>query len=210
MAPRRLHRAIRRWTQPLADGVGRLQALHARRLPRRLPDRGDRSHGVRNGGHSGRRLQRLRLLRRRVSLRRHQRARRSKAGGTSHSWPSGTMGKCTLCYDRLKAGDRAGVRQGVPHRIDSIRQRRRAARACATPSRAKSATAFDGAQLYLANEHDGIGGGGSIFLLLDRPEVYGLPPNPVVPTKRLGQMWRAAGVAAVVLAGAAALASLRL
>jgi formate dehydrogenase iron-sulfur subunit len=43
-----------------------------------------------------------------------------------------------------------------------------------------------------------------VFLLLDRPEVYGLPPDPVVTTKDLPAMWRKAGLAALtMLAGAA-------
>ena len=37
------------------------------------------------------------------------------------------------------------------------------------------------ARHYGANERDGVGGTGSVFLLLDEPEVYGLPPDPVVP-----------------------------
>jgi formate dehydrogenase iron-sulfur subunit len=48
-----------------------------------------------------------------------------------------------------------------------------------------------------------IGGAGAFFLLLDRPEVYGLPPDPVVPTRDLSRMWRHAGIAAASLAVAA-------
>ena len=49
-----------------------------------------------------------------------------------------------------------------------------------------------------------MGGTGAFFLLLDEPEVYGLPPDPVVTTRDLPAMWRWAGVAAgVVLAGVA-------
>ena len=40
------------------------------------------------------------------------------------------------------------------------------------------------ARLYGANENDGVGGTGSVFLLLDEPEVYGLPPDPRVPHRR--------------------------
>ena len=40
---------------------------------------------------------------------------------------------------------------------------------------------------------------GCNFLLLDEPEVYGLPPAPVVTTRHLGQMWRSAGLAAAGL-----------
>ena len=44
-----------------------------------------------------------------------------------------------------------------------------------------------------------------MFLLLDEPEVYGLPPDPVVTTRDLPQMWRRAGLAAAtLLAGAVA------
>ena len=53
------------------------------------------------------------------------------------------------------------------------------------------------ARLYGANEHDGVGGTGSVFLLLDEPEVYGLPPDPRVPTADLPRMFNRAGVAAV-------------
>ncbi|MBV9821268.1 MAG: ferredoxin, partial [Actinobacteria bacterium] len=61
------------------------------------------------------------------------------------------------------------------------------------------------AQLYLADDDDGIGGAGAFFLLLDEPEVYGLPPDPVVPTRDLPQLWRHAALAAAgMLAGAVA------
>jgi formate dehydrogenase iron-sulfur subunit len=61
------------------------------------------------------------------------------------------------------------------------------------------------ARLYGADPDDGIGGAGAFFLLLDEPEVYGLPPDPVVPTRDLPDMWRAAALAgAALLAGAAA------
>ncbi|HWB71858.1 MAG TPA: hypothetical protein VG452_06550 [Egibacteraceae bacterium] len=42
-------------------------------------------------------------------------------------------------------------------------------------------------------------GPGAFFLLLDEPEVYGLPPVPVVTTRGLPGMWRAATVAAGTL-----------
>jgi formate dehydrogenase iron-sulfur subunit len=44
------------------------------------------------------------------------------------------------------------------------------------------------------------GGFGAFFLLLDDPEVYGLPPDPVVTTKHLGEMWRTMATAAAVVA----------
>ena len=48
------------------------------------------------------------------------------------------------------------------------------------------------ARLYGANDNDGVGGIGSVFLLLDEPEVYGLPPDPRVPTADLPTMIRRA------------------
>jgi formate dehydrogenase iron-sulfur subunit len=44
-----------------------------------------------------------------------------------------------------------------------------------------------------------VGGTGAFFLLLDKPEVYGLPPDPVVTTKDLPHMWRQAALAAATL-----------
>ena len=41
------------------------------------------------------------------------------------------------------------------------------------------------ARLYGNDPDDGVGGAGAFFLLLDEPEVYGLPPDPVVTTKDL-------------------------
>jgi formate dehydrogenase iron-sulfur subunit len=55
------------------------------------------------------------------------------------------------------------------------------------------------AQLYLADPHDGVGGAGAFFLLLDDPEVYGLPPDPVDTRRDLGEIWAATGAAALAL-----------
>ncbi|MCL5077169.1 MAG: 4Fe-4S ferredoxin, partial [Actinobacteria bacterium] len=65
------------------------------------------------------------------------------------------------------------------------------------------------ARLYGEDPNDGIGGAGAIFLLLDEPEVYGLPPNPVVTTRDLPEMWKRAGAAALALIVGLAAASLK-
>jgi formate dehydrogenase iron-sulfur subunit len=62
------------------------------------------------------------------------------------------------------------------------------------------------ARLYGHDEDDGVGGAGAFFLLLDEPEVYGLPPDPVVTTRDLPEMWRWAAAAGAALAGLVALA----
>jgi formate dehydrogenase iron-sulfur subunit len=48
-----------------------------------------------------------------------------------------------------------------------------------------------------------VGGAGAFFLLLDKPEVYGLPPDPVASTAHLTNMWKRAGFAALGFVGAA-------
>ena len=58
------------------------------------------------------------------------------------------------------------------------------------------------ARLYGHDPNDGVGGDGAFFLLLDEPEVYGLPPDPVVTTRDLPAMWKRAGLAALAMAAA--------
>jgi formate dehydrogenase iron-sulfur subunit len=63
-----------------------------------------------------------------------------------------------------------------------------------------NAQGWNGAQLYGRDPDDGVGGFGAFFLLLDDPEVYGFPPDPVVPTAKLGEMWVNMATAAAALA----------
>jgi formate dehydrogenase iron-sulfur subunit len=111
----------------------------------------------------------------------------------------GRAWKCTLCYDRLKDDKEPACAQACP--TDSIQfgdlgeLRERAEHRLAVLQEAGE----DRAQLYLADDDDGVGGGGAFFLLLDDPEVYGLPPDPVDTRRDLGEIWTAAGVAAVAL-----------
>ena len=83
---------------------------------------------------------------------------------------------------------RARVREGVPDGVDPVRAARRAARARATRgSRSCRREGWSGARLYGDDPGDGVGGFGAFFLLLDEPEVYGLPPDPVVDDARPGR-----------------------
>ncbi len=117
----------------------------------------------------------------------------------------GVAQKCTLCYDRLiddqtpacaktcpttsiKFGDRADMVALAKERVAELHAQGRTE-----------------ARLYGANELDGVGGTGSVFLLLDEPEVYGLPPDPRVPTADLPRMFRQAGLAVAGMAAAAVL-----
>ena len=109
----------------------------------------------------------------------------------------GRVFKCTLCYDRLKDGREPGLRAGLPDRVDPVRRARRAARARRPPaSPSCTSKGVDVARLYGHDPDDGVGGDGAFFLLLDEPEVYGLPPDPVVTTRDLGSIWRHVGAAA--------------
>ena len=111
----------------------------------------------------------------------------------------GIAQKCTLCYDRLGAGMTPACAQACPTQsiqfgdLDELRERARAR------VDALHESGVPEAQLYGENPDDGVGGAGSVFLLLDEPETYGLPPDPVVATHDLPAMWRAAGAAALTL-----------
>ncbi len=112
----------------------------------------------------------------------------------------GRVWKCTLCYDRLKDEKTPACAQACPtHSIQfgELEQLLEHGRERVEKLQAAGA---QGAQLYLAGDEDGVGGAGAFFLLLDEPEVYGLPPDPVDPTRHLGESWAATGVAALGLA----------
>jgi len=118
----------------------------------------------------------------------------------------GRVWKCTLCYDRIGAGQEPACAKACP--TDSIQfgpleELRERAAGRVDELRAAGVA---GARLYGHDASDGIGGAGAFFLLLDEPEVYGLPPGPEVTTRDLPAMYRRAGVAAVALAGAVAAA----
>ena len=120
----------------------------------------------------------------------------------------GIAQKCTLCYDRLLDDETPACAKTCPttsikfgNHDDLVAD----ARARVAELHAQGMTE---ARLYGANELDGVGGTGAVFLLLDEPEVYGLPPDPRVPTADLKTMFDRAGYAALGMIGAAALAFL--
>ncbi len=118
----------------------------------------------------------------------------------------GRAWKCTLCYDRLSTGMEPACAKACPTEsiqfgpLDELRER-----AAGRLAQMHEAGITD-ARLYGEDPNDGVGGDGAFFLLLDEPEVYGLPPDPVVTTRDLPAMWRRVGAAAGVLTAAAAAA----
>ncbi|NAZ82951.1 4Fe-4S dicluster domain-containing protein [Kineococcus sp. R8] len=113
-----------------------------------------------------------------------------KREGDGRAW------KCTLCYDRLGADETPACAKACPTEsiqygdLDELRERAEARR------RQLHDVGVTEARLYGEDPDDGVGGDGAFFLLLDDPEVYGLPPDPVVPTRDLPSMYRHMAVAA--------------
>jgi formate dehydrogenase iron-sulfur subunit len=110
----------------------------------------------------------------------------------------GRAWKCTLCYDRIgdgltpacanesiQYGELDELRSRAQHRLEKLHEHGETS-----------------ARLYGNDPADGVGGDGAFFLLLDEPEVYGLPPDPVVATRDLPAMWKRAGLAALAMAAA--------
>jgi formate dehydrogenase iron-sulfur subunit len=120
----------------------------------------------------------------------------------------GIAQKCTLCYDRLKIGEKPACAKACPTEsiqfgdVDELRER--ADRRVADLHE----RGIMDARLYGNDPQDGVGGAGAFFLLLDEPEVYGLPPDPVVTTKDLPHMFNRATTAGVALLAGAAVAFL--
>jgi formate dehydrogenase iron-sulfur subunit len=129
-----------------------------------------------------------------------------KSDQLAHEYVTGVAQKCTLCYDRLVEDLIPACAQTCPttsikfgNHDELVGQARERVAQLHAQGRTE-------ARLYGANEHDGVGGTGSVFLLLDEPEVYGLPPDPRVCTADLPQMFKRAGMAAAGMIGAAVVA----
>jgi formate dehydrogenase iron-sulfur subunit len=115
----------------------------------------------------------------------------------------GRAWKCTMCYDRLHDGLEPACAKACPTDsiqfgpLDELRER-----AADRVDQLRSSGVPE-ARLYGEDPADGVGGDGAFFLLLDEPEVYGLPPDPVVPTHDLARIYGFAATAAGVLLAAA-------
>lgn len=119
----------------------------------------------------------------------------------------GTAKKCTLCYDRLQHSLTPACAQACPTEsiqfgpIEELKTRAQARLA------QLQGAGFQKAQLYGADEKI-LGGLNSFYLLLDEPEVYGLPRAPKLPSKSVlpSSLF---GIGSAVAMGLAALFSFR-
>ncbi|WP_313361886.1 4Fe-4S dicluster domain-containing protein [Kocuria sp.] len=109
----------------------------------------------------------------------------------------GIAQKCTLCYDRMKDDQTPACAQACPTTSIKYGERETMLESAQKRVAQLHEQGKTEARLYGANPKDGVGGTGSIFLLLDEPEVYGLPPDPRVPTADLPRMFKRAGMAVV-------------
>jgi len=109
--------------------------------------------------------------------------------------------KCTLCYDRMQANLVPACAQACPTasiQFGPIAELRRRA-----DERVKALHAQGHGDAYIYGDESMLGGLNSFYLLVDRPEVYGLPANPKMPSARLRPSSMFSALAALVVAGLA-------
>jgi formate dehydrogenase iron-sulfur subunit len=121
---------------------------------------------------------------------------------------SNTAQKCTLCYDRMSVGLEPACSKACPTdsiQFGPIEELRQRANARLEQLRAQGETR---ARLYGADPDEMLGGLNSFYLLVDEPEVYGLPKEPKLPSRNLVSSSLGSTIGAAVM-GAVALVTLR-
>ena len=106
----------------------------------------------------------------------------------------GRVWKCTLCYDRLQDDMEPACAQACP--TDSIQFGRAGGAAPSGPTDGSSTCTSAGSARPGSTAPATMTASaaiGAFFLLLDEPETYGLPPDPVVPTRQLGEAFAGRG-----------------
>jgi formate dehydrogenase iron-sulfur subunit len=112
-----------------------------------------------------------------------------------------TAMKCTLCYDRMQVGLTPACAQACPTRsiqfgaIRDLRQR--------AAQRVQQLHAQGEKRAYIYGDENMLGGLNSFYVLVDKPEVYRLPPDPRLPSRNLlpSSVFSLLGAVAVGLMG---------
>ena len=115
----------------------------------------------------------------------------------------GKAHKCTLCYDRLQHGQEPACAQACP--TDSIRFGDVDELMAYADQRVANLRA-QGVDAYVYGKEDILGGLNAFYILVDEPNVYGLPPNPQMASQNVGEGFALSGLAAAALAATGALA----
>jgi|SRR5579884_714318 len=116
----------------------------------------------------------------------------------------GVAGKCTLCYDRQRAGMVPACAQACPTdsiQFGDVEELREHARGRVEQLRRRGVSS----SLYGVDWESSVGDLRAFFLLTDRPEVYNLPAKPVLPSthQRAGYGSAALAAALLIIAGMA-------
>ncbi|MEB3101028.1 4Fe-4S dicluster domain-containing protein [Ferviditalea candida] len=96
----------------------------------------------------------------------------------------GTAQKCTFCYDRLQNGQQPACAQSCP--TDSIQFGNLSDLRSMANGRVNRLKQNGVTQASIYGDEKVLGGLNAFYLLLDKPEVYGLPSNPQLPSKKSG------------------------
>jgi formate dehydrogenase iron-sulfur subunit len=117
----------------------------------------------------------------------------------------GRAWKCTLCYDRQRADLEPACAKACPTdsiQFGEISELRAKAEQRVADLHARGIT---DAYLYGADAafQPGTEGLNAFFLLVDKPEVYNLPANPVCPTKTVNEAWTSLALAGLGILAAA-------
>jgi formate dehydrogenase iron-sulfur subunit len=111
----------------------------------------------------------------------------------------GVAGKCTLCYDRQRAGFVPACAKACPTEsiqfgdVDELKER----------ARKRVQTLLDrgvqNASLYGIDWDSSVGDLNAFFLLTDQPEAYNLPAQPVLPSTRQPAAYASGALAVLAL-----------
>jgi len=121
----------------------------------------------------------------------------------AHDSGSGVAQKCTLCYDRQKERREPACAKACP--TDSITFGPLEELKLQAQARVERLTAEGKhVQIYgLGEDMGAVGDLNAFFLLPDRPEVFNLPPRPVLPSTFQPAAYASGVIAAAVFIGAA-------